>query len=126
MYSTLSDGQLKWTKLDESYDVIYNAKTGERIAMTDNYQENRRKLTEHFGIDGKTWKAFDRSCFWAKFWSYIVLQLKLWHPIVLRVAWPFVAAPYRRYSLRSTTDVLHELGFSPEAAGALTYHWGGE
>mmetsp|Transcript_8117 Transcript_8117/g.14135 ORF Transcript_8117/g.14135 Transcript_8117/m.14135 type:complete len:630 (-) Transcript_8117:204-2093(-) len=124
MYSTLSDGQLKWTKLDESYDVIYNAKTGERIAMTDNYEENRRKLTKRFGIDGKTWKAFDRSCFWAKFWSYIVLQLKLWHPIVLRFAWPLLAAPYRRYALRSTTDVLHELGFSPEAAGALTYHWG--
>eukprot|EP00581_Thalassiosira_minuscula_P029978 CAMPEP_0183763760 /NCGR_PEP_ID=MMETSP0739-20130205/9903_1 /TAXON_ID=385413 /ORGANISM="Thalassiosira miniscula, Strain CCMP1093" /LENGTH=488 /DNA_ID=CAMNT_0026002219 /DNA_START=1 /DNA_END=1467 /DNA_ORIENTATION=- len=124
MYLTLSDGQLKWTKLDKSYDIMYNAQTGERIEMTDNHEENRRNLTKHFGIDKKLWKAFDRACFWAKFWSYVVLQLKLLNPIALRLVWPFVASFYHRYALRSTTDVLHELGFSPEAAGAITYHWG--
>jgi hypothetical protein len=31
MYDELSDGQLKWNKLDYAYDVIYNGKTGEGL-----------------------------------------------------------------------------------------------
>jgi all-trans-retinol 13,14-reductase len=126
MYDRVSDGQLKWTKLDRSYDVMYNAQTGERIEMTDDHLENRRKLTEHFGIEAATWEKFDKACFRAKFFSHMVFCLKLCNPFVFRLVWPLIAAPYRRYSLRATTEVLHEVGFSPEAAGALTYHWGGE
>ena len=66
MYDELSDGQLKWNKLDRSYDIMYNASTGERLEMTDDHGENRRKLTEHFGICSESWKLFDRACFWAK------------------------------------------------------------
>jgi hypothetical protein len=124
LYDMISDGQLKWTKIDRSYDVIYNGTTSERLEMTDDHDENRKVLTEHFGIDAKSWKRFDRAKFWAKFWSYVVFQLKLWHPMVLRLAWPFVAWPYRRYALRSTTDVLIDCGFPAKAAGAITYHWG--
>ena len=124
MYDKLSDGQLKWSKIDRTYDVMYNAKTGERIEVTDDHEEYRNKLTEHFGIDKETWKKFDKACFHAKFWSYVVLQLKLWHPMVLRLVWPLVAIPYKRYALQSTTDALNEIGFSPEAAGAIVYHWG--
>ncbi|KAL7541020.1 hypothetical protein ACHAXR_010560, partial [Thalassiosira sp. AJA248-18] len=124
MYDILSDGQLKWTKLDETYDVMYNAQTGERIEMTDDHKENRRRLTEHFDIDGKAWKKFEKACFWAKFWSFIMFQLKVYNPILLRFVWPLVAVPYRRYALRSSTEVLLEMGFSPDAAGALTYNWG--
>eukprot|EP00985_Skeletonema_marinoi_P035236 scaffold46018_cov153-Skeletonema_marinoi.AAC.1 len=125
LYDQVSDGQLKWDKIDNTYDVIYNGTTGERIEMTDDHDQNRRVLTEHFGIAAKSWKRFDRAKFCAKFWSYVVFQLKLWHPLVLRLAWPFVCLPYRRYALRSTIDVLkNECGFSSQAAGALTYHWG--
>lgn len=124
LYDQISDGQLKWNKIDKTYDLIYNGTTGERIEMTDDHDENRRVLTKHFGIDVNTWKRFDRAKFYAKFWSYVVFQLKLWHPFVLRLTYPFVALPYRWYALRSTTDVLNECGFSPEAAGALIYHWG--
>ena len=53
MYDRLSDGQLKWTKLDRTYDVMYNAQTGERIEMTDDHKDNRKRLTEHFNIDAK-------------------------------------------------------------------------
>ena len=84
MYDKLSDGQLKWSKIDRTYDVMYNAKTGERIEVTDDHEEYRNKLTKHFGIDKETWKKFDKACFHAKFWSYVVLQLKLWHPMILR------------------------------------------
>lgn len=124
MYDTLSDGQLKWKKLDRVYDVMYNAKTGERIEMCDDHDENRKKLTEHFMIDEKSWKRWDKACFWAKFWADLVLTLKLWHPVLLRIFWPFIARPYRYHALRSTTLRLKELGFSPEAAGAIIYHWG--
>ena len=41
-----------------------------------------------------------------------------------RGEWPLVAIPYKRYALQSTTDALNEIGFSPEAAGAIVYHWG--
>lgn len=124
MYDELSDGQLKWTKLDNVYDVIYNISTGERIDMTDDHAKNRKELTDHFGISSQSWRMFDRRKAWAKFWSLIVLQLKLWHPIVLRMLWPFVAIPYRHFALRSTVEVLKECGMSPEAIGALTYHYG--
>ena len=116
--------QLKWSKIDKSYDIVYNGTTSERIEMTEDHDENRKVLGEHFGITSIQWKRFDRAKFCAKFWSYVVLQLKLWHPLILRVMWPFVAWPYRRYALRSTTDVLRDCGFSSEAAGALTYHYG--
>ena len=124
MYDKLSDGQLKWSKIDRTYDVMYNSETGERIEVTDDHGENRKKLTEHFGIDKATWKKFDKACFCAKFWSYVVLQLKLWHPMVLRCVWPLVALPYKKYALQSTTDALNEIGFTPDAAGAIVYHWG--
>lgn len=124
MYNELSDGQLKWTKLDRVYDVIYNGNTAERIEMTDDYDDNRKKLTRHFGITAKSWRLFDRKKAWAKFWSLVVFQLKLWHPIVLRIVLPFVMAPYRHYALRSTKDVLQECGMSTHAIGALTYHYG--
>jgi hypothetical protein len=124
MYDELSDGQLKWVKLDRVYDVIYNGSTGERIEMTDDHELNRKVLTEHFGISAQSWKAFDRKKICAKFWSLLVLQLKLWPPIVLRILWPFVMVPYRHFALRSTTEVLQECCFSPEAIGALTYHYG--
>jgi all-trans-retinol 13,14-reductase len=116
--------QLKWSKIDRSYDIVYNGTTSERIEMTEDHDENRKVLSEHFGITSVQWKSFHRAKFYAKFWSYVVLQLKLWHPLILRVMWPFVAWPYRRYALRSTTDVLRDCGFSSEAAGALTYHYG--
>ena len=124
LYDQISDGQLKWNKIDKTYDVIYNGTTGERIEMTDDHDLNRKVLTEHFGIKAESWKRFDRAKFCAKFWSYVVFQLKLWHPLVLRLAWPFMCLPYRRYALRSTIEVLRECGFSSQAAGALTYHWG--
>ncbi len=124
LYDQVSDGQLKWNKIDTTYDVIYNGKTGERIEMTDDHDQNRKVLTEHFGIDAESWKRFDRAKLCAKFWSYIVFQLKLWHPLMLRLVWPLVCLPYRRYALRSTSEVLSECGFSSQASGALTYHWG--
>ena len=124
LYDQISDGQLKWNKIESTYDLIYNGTTGERIEMTDDHDLNRKVLTEHFEIDAETWKRFDRAKFCAKFWSYIVFQLKLWHPLILRLAWPFVCLPYRCYALRSTIEVLRECGFSSQAAGALTYHWG--
>lgn len=124
LYDQVSDGQLKWSKIDTTYDVIYNGTTGERIEMTDDHDKNRKVLTEHFGIDAKSWKRFDRAKFFAKIFSYIVFQLKLWHPLMLRLVWPLVCLPYRRYALRSTSEVLSECGFSSQAAGALTYHWG--
>lgn len=124
LYDQVSDGQLKWNKIDATYDVIYNGTTGERIEMTDDHDQNRKVLTEHFGIDAKSWKRFDRAKLYAKLWSYIVFQLKLWHPLVLRLVWPLVCLPYHRYALRSTSEVLSECGFSSQAAGALTYHWG--
>eukprot|EP00804_Cyclotella_cryptica_P027582 CCRYP_007516-RB/>CCRYP_007516-RB protein AED:0.03 eAED:0.03 QI:34/1/1/1/1/0.66/3/565/597 len=124
MYDELSDGQLRWTKLDRVYDVIYNGKTKERIEMTDDYDENRKKLTHHFGVTAESWRLFDRKKTCAKFWSLVVFQLKLWHPIVLRIAWPFVVVPYRHYALRPTRDVLKECGMSSKAIGALTYHYG--
>ena len=124
LYDQVSDGQLKWNKIDTTYDVIYNGTTDERIEMTDDHGQNRKALTEHFGIVAESWKRFDRAKFWAKFFSYIVFQLKLWHPFMLRLVWPLVCLPYRRYALRSTSEVLSECGFSSEASGALTYHWG--
>lgn len=125
MYDELSDGQLKWTKLDRVYDVMYNGRTGERYEITDDHDKNRRVLTKDFGIDEQSWRKFDRKKAYAKFWAMLVFSLKLFHPMVLRLAWPFVCIPYRRCALRSTIDVLiNDCGFSQEAAGALTYHWG--
>lgn len=122
MYDTLSDNQLKWTKMNKVYDVMYNSKTG--VEMTDDHCMNRKRLSEHFGIEVKTWEDFDTACFWANFWAIIVNTLKLLHPLVLRCVWYFVRAPYCHYSLRPTSEVLKELGFSLDAAGALTYHYG--
>ena len=124
MYNELSDGQLKWIKMDNVYDVIYNGSTGERIEMTDDHVHNRKVLTEHFGISSKSWKMLDKKKAWAKFWSLAVLQLKLWNPVFLRLIWPFIVVPYRHFALRPTVEVLKECGFSSNAIGALTYHYG--
>ena len=124
MYDELSDGQLKWQKLDYVYDVMHNAKTGERIEVTDDHELNRKVLTAHFDVTSKSWSLYDRKKFWAKFWCIVVLQLKLWNPIMLRLLWPVFVLPYRHFALRPATEVLTECGFSSEVIGALTYHYG--
>lgn len=60
LFDLLSDGKLEWAKLDEKYDVMFNAKTGERLCMTGDPAINRKTLLSHFSYTKLDGHALDR------------------------------------------------------------------
>lgn len=126
MFEYLTDGQLEWAKMDRTYDVCYNAETGQRIEFTDDPAVNRKNLLAAFpDLNEEALDRYDKACLKARWASWYLLGMKCMAPWLLYFVWPIFYRPFfHRYALRPAKEVMDECGLRPEVVGTLSYHWG--
>lgn len=126
MFEYLTDGMLKWAKMDSTYDICYNAETGQRIEFTDDPKVNRKNLLAAFPhLTEEALDRYDRACLRARWASCYLLGLKCLAPWLLYCVWPIIARPvFHKYALRPAKEIMDECGLPPDVVGALMYNWG--
>jgi all-trans-retinol 13,14-reductase len=121
----LTDGKLKWNRINEQYDVAYNASTGERLEFTGDPKLNRKTILTHFpNVSPQALDRYYSRCFWARLWGMLIVGLKILPPFFTRILFPLVEPFFKRNALSTTLDVLKDCGLPEDVIGAITYSWG--
>ena len=126
MFEYLSDGQLKFVKMNSTYDVAFDSSTGTRIEFTDDQSVNRKNLLAAFPhLKEEALNTYDRACLHARRTSWLLIGMKLLPPFLLRIIWPFLYPIYKKYAIRPAMEIMkEECGLPDDVVGALSYHWG--
>jgi all-trans-retinol 13,14-reductase len=127
LYNYLSDGQLQWNRIAKTYDVAYNATTGERLEFTGDHPSDRQVLLDHFGssLDPVALDRYYKKCHQARSVAYVSWALKCLPPFVTRVVWKLgFGKLYRRLCMPTTLQTMRDCGLNENVIGALTYSYG--
>jgi all-trans-retinol 13,14-reductase len=127
LFDLVSDSQLEWCRIAETYDVAYNGKTGERLEFTGDPKHNRNTILNNFpDIDPRTLDEYYRRCKQARILANIALfALKCLPRCVTRLVWSLgYGSLYNKLCTRKTIDVLRACGLPDDVIGAITYSWG--
>jgi all-trans-retinol 13,14-reductase len=120
LFDYLSDGQLEWARIDDTFDVAYNNATGVRLEFTGNAKANRQMLLKAFPhVDPKALDKYYQKCRYARLVASISFLLKCLPPFMTRIVWSLgYQYLFRKVCLGVTLDVMrNDCGLPDDVIG---------
>jgi all-trans-retinol 13,14-reductase len=121
-FDAITDGSLEWSPMPDVYDrVIIGERTYDFVTGRERFRE---RMKEYFPREARAIDRYIGAVESAAKWSGLYFAEKA---IPRPLAWALggiMRAPFRRWSDRTTADVLQRITSNAELAGVLTAQWG--
>jgi all-trans-retinol 13,14-reductase len=122
IFDHLTEGRLEWSPMPEVYDRVRIAGTEHRFVA--GRERFREQIREYFPSQTRGIDRYLDVLRRAGRWSSLYFAEKVVPPAVSTLFGGIMRAPFARYSARTTSDVLHDLGIGRDLAALLAAQWG--
>ncbi len=122
LFDIISDGNLKWTKMDDNYDrIIFPDRSYDFVAPRARFVEN---MISYFPKEEKAILTYMNLLDDVAKSSRSYFSQKALSGILDTLSYPFMTRKFFKYSDRTTLDILSEITSDKRLIGVLTGQWG--